>query len=103
MLRRRRAEVLHDLPERTNTLVTVELTQAQQGEHDALSQPIAVLVQQARRRPLTQAQFFRLMSLLTTQRIIANGLAQLQFEAMWPLSHPLIQRPALHEKISDDG
>ncbi|MEE9384407.1 MAG: DEAD/DEAH box helicase [Nannocystaceae bacterium] len=88
MLRRRRAEVLDDLPARTNTLVSVELTPAQRDEHDALSHPIAMLVAQARARPLAQAQFIRLMVLLTTQRIIANGLAQLQFAEMWPGLEP---------------
>ncbi|MBI5628554.1 MAG: SWF/SNF helicase family protein, partial [Candidatus Rokubacteria bacterium] len=47
-------------------------------------QPIAQLVAIAKRRPLTQAQFLRLMSLLTTQRIIANGLGQVQFATVWP-------------------
>jgi superfamily II DNA or RNA helicase len=38
----------------------------------------------AERRPLTQAEFLRLMTLLTTQRIISNGLAQVRFEQVWP-------------------
>ncbi|MFV8755067.1 DEAD/DEAH box helicase [Nannocystaceae bacterium ST9] len=84
MLRRRRAEILADLPERTDTVINVEITQAQRQEHDELDQPIARLVQAARRRPLTQPEFLRLMSLLTTQRVIANGLAQLNFESLWP-------------------
>lgn len=62
----------------------VELTEAQRVEHDELNLPIARLVAKARRRPLTHAEFLRLMSLLNTQRIIANGLAQLNFEAVWP-------------------
>jgi hypothetical protein len=41
-------------------------------------------VQIALKRPLTQAEFLRLMSLLTTQRIISNGLAQLNFDGVWP-------------------
>jgi hypothetical protein len=53
-------------------------------EHDALNQPIAELMNIAERRPLTQAEFLRLMSLLTTQRIISNGLAQVRFEEVWP-------------------
>src|SRR5205814_3027163 len=54
--------------------------------------PIAQLLSRAKRRPLTQAEFLRLMTLLTTQRIIANGLAQLRFEGIWPdLSR--IERP----------
>jgi SNF2 family DNA or RNA helicase len=84
MVRRVRSEVLSQLPARTDTRVPVEMTPEQIEEHDALAMPIAQLLQRARRRPLTQAEFLRLMSLLTTQRIIANGLAQLRFETMWP-------------------
>jgi hypothetical protein len=60
------------------------MTAEQVEEHDALNQPIAQILARAKRRPLTQAEFLRLMSLLTTQRIIANGLAQLRFEEIWP-------------------
>jgi hypothetical protein len=60
------------------------MTPAQIEEHDALIQPIAALMRIAEVRALTQAEFLRLMSLLTTQRIISNGLAQLQFEHVWP-------------------
>jgi superfamily II DNA/RNA helicase len=52
--------------------------------HDDLIQPIAQLVQRSLKRPLTQAEFLKLMSLLSTQRIISNGMAQLQFESLWP-------------------
>jgi SNF2-related domain/Helicase conserved C-terminal domain len=83
LLRRRRAEVLRQLPPRTDTVVPVELTDAQRAEHDALLLPIARLVSTARTRPLTQAEFLRLMSLLTTQRITANGIALLTFESVW--------------------
>ena len=83
MLRRSRAEVLKQLPPRTDTQVAVEFTEAQRDEHDALKQPIAQLVRIAQQRPLTQGEFLRLMSLLTTQRVIANGLAQYQFESVW--------------------
>jgi len=84
MLRRVRGEVLSQLPPRTDTVVPVEMTEAQREEHDALDQPIAALLQRARQRPLTQAEFLRLMTLLTTKRIIANGLAQHRFEEIWP-------------------
>jgi len=84
MVRRIRQDVLTQLPSRTDVRVPVEMTEAQLEEHNALNQPIAQLVQRSRTRPLTQAQFLRLMSLLTTQRIISNGLVQLRFEEVWP-------------------
>ena len=84
MLRRLRREVLSQLPPRTDTRVPVQMTASQQEEHDALYPPIAKLAHVARRRPLTQAEFLRLMSLLTTQRIIANGMAQLRVAEVWP-------------------
>jgi len=68
------------------------MTAEQVDEHDALNMPIAQILGRVKRRPLTQPEFLRLMSLLTTQRIIANGLAQLRFEQIWPdLSR--IERP----------
>ncbi|MPZ19640.1 MAG: hypothetical protein GEV06_17225 [Luteitalea sp.] len=84
MIRRGRHEVLSQLPARTDTRVPVEMTAEQMDEHDALNLPIAQLMSRAKRRPLTQAEFLRLMMLLTTQRIIGNGLAQLRFEQIWP-------------------
>ena len=92
MVRRVRQEVLSQLPARTDTRIPIEMTAEQIDEHDALNLPIAQLLGRAKRRPLTQAEFLRLMTLLTTQRIISNGLAQLRFEEIWPdLSR--IERP----------
>ncbi|MBK6847508.1 MAG: DEAD/DEAH box helicase [Proteobacteria bacterium] len=84
MLRRVRREVLTQLPPRTDTRLPVELTEPQRNEHDALNQPIAQLCQRARKRPLTQAEFLRLMQLLTMQRIYCNGLALANFATTWP-------------------
>ncbi len=92
MIRRGRKEVLAQLPARTDTRIPIEMTPQQMEEHDALSMPITQLLATSKRRPLTQAEFLKLMMLLTTQRIIANGLAQLRFEEIWPdLSR--IERP----------
>jgi len=92
MVRRVRQEVLSQLPARTDTRIPIEMTAEQMDEHDALNMPIAQILGRAKRRPLAQAEFLRLMTLLTTQRIIANGLAQLRFEQIWPdLSR--IERP----------
>jgi SNF2 family DNA or RNA helicase len=84
LLRRVRQEVLDQLPPRTDTRVPVAMTEAQKVEHDVLDQPILILMQRAEVRALTQAEFLRLMSLLTLQRIICNGLAQLRFLDVWP-------------------
>lgn len=84
LLRRVRRDVLDQLPGRTDTTIPVELTPEQAEAHAGLAQPIAQLASIAGRRPLTRAEFLRLMSLLTTQRVIANGMAQLQFQEVWP-------------------
>jgi superfamily II DNA or RNA helicase len=84
MVRRVRQEVLSQLPARTDVRIPVEMTVDQIDEHDALNVPIAQILGRAKRRPLAPAEFLRLMSLLTTQRIVANGLAQLRFEQLWP-------------------
>jgi len=83
-VRRLRAEVIGQLPSRTDTRVPVELCDAQRIEHATLDQPIAGLMRRAEQRPLTQPEFLRLMQLLTTQRMICNGLAQLRFDELWP-------------------
>ncbi len=84
MVRRVRKEVLAQLPARTDTRVAVEMTEEQLSEHDGLNQPIASLVNTAKRRPLSQPEFLKLMMLLTKQRMISNGLAQVRYEEVWP-------------------
>jgi hypothetical protein len=84
MVRRVRKEVLSQLPSRTDTRVPVTMTAQQREEHDALTPAISALAARARARPLTQPEFLRLMSLLTTQRMISNGLGQLRFDELWP-------------------
>jgi hypothetical protein len=114
MLRRRRADVLGELPTRTDTIISVELTAPQRAEHDELSLPIARLAHIADRRPLTQPEFLRLMSLLNTQRVVSNAHAQMYFESNRPrcldeihlrrfenlLEDPLYLRPDAHLLVS---
>ena len=83
-VRRSRHEVLTQLPARTDTRIPVELTDAQRASHDELAVPIARILSSARNRPLAQAEFLRLMSLLATQRMICNGLGMIRFEDLWP-------------------
>jgi superfamily II DNA or RNA helicase len=84
MLRRVRQEVLAQLPPRTDTVIGVPMTDAQAEEHDLLKRPIARLVQMSQHRPLTQAEFLKLMTLLQKQRMICNGMALHDFEQTWP-------------------
>lgn len=99
LVRRVRAEVLKQLPPRTDTRVSVPMTPEQQEEHDALVQPVAQILARGRQRPLTQAEFLRLMTLLTQQRMISNGLGQVRFDAMWPAYEKSRPTPALLEGL----
>ncbi len=84
MERRLRAEVLTELPERNDTQIHVPMTAVQQDEHDALAPMIRQIAARAQRRPLTQAEFLRLMQLLQAQRVLANGIGQAYFKETWP-------------------
>jgi hypothetical protein len=99
LVRRVRAEVLKQLPSRTDTRVGVPMTAAQLEEHDALIPPVAQILARGRRRPLTQAEFLRLMTLLTQQRIISNGLGQVRFDTIWPAYAKARPEPALLEGL----
>lgn len=84
LLRRARSEVLHQLPGRTDNRVPVTMTPRQLAEHEELRIPIAALIHRAKARPLSPQEFLKLMKLLNEQRIISNGLAQRDFEEVWP-------------------
>jgi superfamily II DNA or RNA helicase len=99
MLRRVRGDVLAQLPARTDTRVPVEMTEVQRTRHDELRQPIAELAGKASRRGLAQAEFLQLMQLLTMQRMICNGMAQVQFESDWPRCKNAAPAPALLESL----
>ena len=84
MLRRTRGAVLDQLPARTDTRVPVELTDQQRSAHDELQRPIAEILGRAAQRGLAAGDHVRLMQLLTMQRMICNGMAQVQFDSEWP-------------------
>ena len=100
LLRRRRLEVLDQLPPRTDTRIDLALTPAQRQEHDDRIMPIAQLMKIAERRPLLRAEFLKLMRLFTEQRIIANGMAQFSFVDLWPGIAKAKPEPALLEGLS---
>ncbi|MEY4579950.1 MAG: hypothetical protein RL701_4653 [Pseudomonadota bacterium] len=99
MLRRTRNEVLKQLPSRTDTRIPVEMSEVQRARHDELRQPIAELSARAEQRSLTRGELMRLMQLLTTQRMICNGMAQVQFETEWPRCEHAEPTPALLESL----
>lgn len=84
MVRRRRKEVLSQLPARTDTRVPVALTEPQWMAHADLEEPIRILMAIRNQRPLTVRERDRLMLLLGEQRRICNGLAQRDFAKLWP-------------------
>ncbi len=100
LLRRLRSEVLAQLPLRQDTVVPVALTEEQRDTHDALNLPIAKLLAMGKRRPLTPPEFLRLMSLLATQRVISNGMAQLNFNETWPDLRLRAPTPKLLESLA---
>ena len=100
LLRRVRADVLAQLPARQDTVIPVDLTDEQRAAHDELQQPIAKLARAAQRRPLTQPEFLRLMSLLLTQRVISNGMAQLDFQSIWPAIRDRTPTPKLIQSLA---
>jgi SNF2 family DNA or RNA helicase len=99
MLRRTRKEVLEQLPSRTDTRIPVEMSEVQRARHDELRQPIAELSARAEQRSLTRGELMRLMQLLTTQRMICNGMAQVQFDSEWPRCEHTEPTPALLESL----
>jgi superfamily II DNA or RNA helicase len=99
LLRRTRAEVLGQLPERMDIRLPVPLSPEQVHEHDALDQPINRLLHTARKRPLSQQEFLRLMNLFTRQRMVCNGLAQVRFTEQWPALSQQTATPALLETL----
>jgi SNF2 family DNA or RNA helicase len=82
--RRLRADVLGELPGRTDTRKPVALTAEQVEAHDVYNEPIMRLLAMAKKRPLSPDDFLRLMGLMTNQRVICNGMALHQFKARWP-------------------
>lgn len=73
VVRRTRAEVLTQLPERTDVQRAVPMTDAQRDGHDAHTSDIAALIAIRKRRPLTRAEFLLLMKLLNLQRMYCNA------------------------------
>lgn len=72
MLRRRKAEVETELPDRTDRNHFVRLSTQQQGEYDYHNSIVSRLVSAARRRPLTQAEQEKLLRHLAMMRMVCD-------------------------------
>jgi len=72
LLRRRKAEVETELPDRTDRNHFVPLSPQQQAEYDSHEGAVARLAQLARRRPLTQQEQDKLMRELAMMRMVCD-------------------------------
>ena len=72
MLRRRKADVETELPERTDRNHFVRLSDEQQGEYDGHEHVVAQLATIAKRRPLTQQEQDRLLRHLNMMRMVCD-------------------------------
>jgi hypothetical protein len=72
MLRRRKAEVETELPERTDRNFFVKLSDEQQGEYDFHHGVVTKLAALAKRRPLTQQEQDKLMRHLNMMRMVCD-------------------------------
>ncbi len=72
MLRRRKAEVETELPDRTDRNHFVPLSPQQQGEYDGHEGNVARLAALAKRRPLTQQEQDKLMRELAMMRMVCD-------------------------------
>jgi SNF2 family DNA or RNA helicase len=75
------------------------MTEVQRTRHDELKQPIAELVARIQQRTMASGEFVRLMQLLTLQRMICNGMAQVQFDQEWARCQNTTATPALLETL----
>jgi hypothetical protein len=72
MLRRRKADVESELPGRTVKTYFVPMAEEQRLRYDEFSRPAAQLIKRAEQRPLTPAEFDRLMQLFACMRMVCD-------------------------------
>lgn len=75
LLRRRKADVETELPDRTDRNLFVPLTQAMIDEYVGYEKPVSQLVQMSKRRPLTPQESDRLMILMNMMRMVCDSPA----------------------------
>ena len=74
VLRRRKSEVLLDLPDRVDNNYFVPISELQIEPYEDYRALVSRIAAQAERRPLTDQEFKRLMSFLTKMRVICDSL-----------------------------
>ena len=74
VLRRRKNEVLLDLPDRVDNNYFVPISKLQIEPYEDYRALVSRMAAQAERRPLTDQEFKRLMSFLTKMRVICDSL-----------------------------
>lgn len=99
-LRRTRKEVIGELPPRRDTELSIVMVPDQSRPHQALRKEIAKLLSVAKKRPLTLVEFNELMGLLTAQRVIANGMAQVEYLRIWKDLQTQKPTPQVLESLS---
>lgn len=72
LLRRRKAEVETELPDRTDRNLFVPLTRAMQDEYAGYEKSVSQLVQKSKRRPLTPKEQDLLMILMNMMRMVCD-------------------------------
>ena len=83
VVRRTRAEVLSQLPERSDHERALPMGSAQRADHDLYNRDIAALVSIRQRRPLRPPEFLQLMKLLNLQRMLCNAAILPADEEHW--------------------
>ena len=74
VLRRTRAEVLSELPDRVDNTYFVEMTREQTGPYEDYKAVVAQLAARAEKRPLTPPEEKKLLKALVKMRILCNAL-----------------------------
>ena len=83
-VRRKYADIRSELPKRVDKMISVVMTPQQRSWHDSYNKWIKLILAILDYRRLNRAEFLNLMQYFTAQRVLANGVAQREFDSVWP-------------------
>jgi len=89
-IRRERATVLSELPEKITNQYVTEISSAQLSYHNDYQATLAKTLSKLKIRPLTPAEIKRVLMCLNCMRIVSNALAQHD----WEKYKPIIENPS---------